>query len=335
MENKSTEKKEKSKFRIYVEFIPFWCLYKLIHFIPYKLAMRGSAIMAAPMPVLDRKHWQRTVRHIMHAGMAANETEAKAIARSSNREFAKLLIEIIKFDQLYELKKMRFTGSPESIASMQHPDGTPGDQCIIITAHYGNWEVAGTGFSNLANRPMSSLMRAFGNPLIGKLILGHRAGPQHELIDKRAGLRPLLRAAKEGRNLTMLIDQHAAGQEGVVCEFFGHPARVHATPALLHLKTGLPIQPEITRRRSDNFEFDFELGDQIRYTPTDDKKHDIEVITQMCISSLEKMIRKQPEQWLWAPRHWLDIERRGSENYVNWVSEHRKAAAAQDNGEVR
>ena len=54
MENKSTEKKEKSKFRIYVEFIPFWCLYKLIHFIPYKLAMRGSAIMAAPMMMARR-----------------------------------------------------------------------------------------------------------------------------------------------------------------------------------------------------------------------------------------------------------------------------------------
>ena len=119
--------------------------------------------------------------------------------------------------------------------------------------------------------------------------------------------------------ITMLIDQHAAGSEGVECEFFGHPARVHMTPALLHLKTGLPILPEVTRRvPGEDFRFELVVGDLIRYTPTGDKNRDVQAITQLCISALEKLIREAPEQWLWAPRHWLDINRREAEKYRDW-----------------
>ena len=89
-------------------------------------------------------------------------------------------------------------------------------QVIIITAHFGNWEVAGEAFSEKARRPMLSMMRSFGNPLIGRMILAHRAGKMHELVDKTEGIRPVLRAINKGKNVTMLIDQHAAGSEGVV-----------------------------------------------------------------------------------------------------------------------
>ena len=35
--------------------------------------------------------------------------------------------------------------------------------------------------------------------------------------------------------------------------------------------------------------------------------------------SLEKLIMEQPEQWLWAPRHWLDINRRQAAQYKDWT----------------
>ena len=72
----------------------------------------------------------------------------------------------------------------------------------------------------------------------------------------------------KGKNVTMLIDQHAAGNEGVECVFFGHPARVHMTPALLHLKTGSPSLPDLTFRTGKNFTFDLRVGNLIRDTPT-------------------------------------------------------------------
>ncbi len=314
----SKKKHEKSLFRIYLEFIPFWVLYQFIHLLPLKTGYRLSGFLFRLLMVVDRRHRNRTIQHLMHAGMVRDKAEAKRFATRSIQEFSKLLVEIVKMDQLYSPSKIIRAGSPETIDFALSPDKENG-QVIIITAHYGNWEVAGTAFSELARRPMTSFMRPFGNPLIGKMILNHRAGSMHELVDKREGIRPILRAAAKKRNITMLIDQHAAGSEGVECEFFGHPARVHMTPALLHLKTGLPILPEVTRRvPGEDFRFELVVGDLIRYTPTGDKNRDVQAITQLCISALEKLIREAPEQWLWAPRHWLDINRREAEKYRDW-----------------
>ncbi len=318
----STKKKkhEKSKFRIYAEYLPFLLLWKIIHILPLKVGYAVSIALFRLLLLVDRRHRIRTIQHLLHSGIVTDPAEARRIAGESIREFGKLLVEIVKMDQLYSPEKIYTEGVRKSLDYVfARPDGTPGNQVIIITAHYGNWEVAGTAFSEKAHRPMSSFMRPFGNPLIGKLILGHRAGAMHDLIDKNEGIRPILRAAQQGRNITMLIDQHAAGNEGVECAFFGHPARVHMTPALLHLKTGIPIMPELTCRiPGKEFEFVLKIGELIRYTPTGDKKRDIQAISQLCISSLEKMIREEPNQWLWAPRHWLDINRRQSANYQNW-----------------
>ena len=315
------EKKEKSKFRIYAEYYPFCVLYGILHLLPLKVGYAICTFLFRLLFIADRRHRVRTIQHLVHAGLFANEAEARRFAKVTYLEFAKLLVEIVKMNQLYSRDKISIVGSPGAIEYAEPGPGKEvGGQVIIVTAHYGNWEVAGTAYSEQANRPMTSFMRPFGNPLIGEMILNHRGGDLHDLVDKHEGIRPILRAAAAGRNITMLIDQHAAGAEGVDCEFFGHPARIHMTPALLHLKTGIPILPEITRRKpGSNFEFELVFGDLIRYKPTGDKQRDIQVVCQMCATALEKLIMEQPEQWLWAPRHWLDINRRQAAQYQDWT----------------
>ena len=314
---KNKKSREKSLFRIYVEYIPFCLLYFLLRLLPLKAGYAFCGFLFRLL-VIDRRHYTRSIQHLLHAGIAKDKAHAKRLTIASYLEFSKLLVEIVKMDQLYDPAKIKISGSKAAIdlSLSQEHDNKP---VIIVTAHYGNWEVAGTAYAEKSRIPMTSFMRSFGNPLIGQMILNHRAGEMHQLVDKREGIRPILRAISENRITTMLIDQHASANEGTICEFFGHPARVHMTPALLHLKTGIPIIPELTRRvPGDNFEFELMVGDPIIYQPTGDKEHDVQIVTQMCISALEKMIRVEPTQWLWAPRHWLDINRRQADEYKGW-----------------
>jgi len=312
--------KNKSRFRIYLEYIPFWFLYQVIRLIPFGCAIRLSQVIFDLGCFFYRRPYTRSVQHILHSGIVNDKTAAEAMARRSLHGFSKLLVEIIKMNQMYDPAKITVGGDAASIDYALSPDHD-NHPVIIITAHLGNWEVAGSAFSDKARIPMTSLMRQFDNPLIGKLILDHRAGDMHELSDKRNGIRPILKAIADKRNVTMLIDQHASGGEGVECQFFGHPAKVHMTPALLHLKSGMPILPEITVRTGDDFSFELRLGPLIRYTPTGDKEADVKAVTQLCISALEKMICEAPDQWLWAPRHWLDINRKNSWQYQAQKSE--------------
>lgn len=303
--------KQKSKILIYLEFGAFYLFYRLVRWLSFPTAVKLGRSLAAVAFLVDFKHRPRTVAHIMHSGIVDNLAAAKQMARASAGHCGQLLIEILKRDQMYDPRLISAGGSPGTINFITAQSNTPGGQVIIITAHLGNWEIAGTAFSDMAGRPMTSLMRAFDNPYIGELILSGRRSGNHETVDKRKGIRPLLKALNTGRNATLLIDQHASTSEGIECVFFGHPARVHITPALLHLKTGVPIMPAVTRRTTrGEYKFEIVFGDLIRQEPTDNKEQDIQVLTQRCIASLEELIRQYPEQWLWAARHWLDINRK-------------------------
>jgi len=311
--------KKKNIILIYLEYSGFMVLYGTLRLLPFRAARAFCRGLIKLLWLIDGRHRERSISHILHAGVVQSREEAVRMARRSMLEFGYLLAEIVKVDQLYNHECVDLLAT-EYILDLVLPCRNPGcRQGIVVTAHFGNWEIAGRFFSEQSQTPMFSLMRPFSNPLIGEKILAHRRSSTHILIDKHQGIRPVLKALQEGRTASILIDQHAASREGVECIFFGHPALVHMTPALLHLKTGIPICPEVTVRDPERpFHFTLETGEAIRYTPTGDKEKDIRILTQMCITALEKLMRKHPEQWLWAPRHWLDIDRRQAAEYANW-----------------
>lgn len=310
----------KTALRMYTEYVLFASLYHLTRLLPLNFAYAAAGAIMRLMFVLEHTHSRRTVGNILHAGIASTEEEALKLAKLAYRESAKMLVEVAKEDQLFRQEEF-YASAPESTLNYILPERNPDhfDGLILVSAHYGNWELAGGAISRLVGRNLTSLVRSFSNPLIGELFIRHRATSTHFPVDKRKGIRPLLKALGRKEIAALLIDQHATASEGVECEFFGHPARVHMTPALLHLKTGVPIIPGVTTRLpGGNFRFELTAGELIRYTPTGDKERDVAVVTQMCISALEKLIRRHPEQWLWCTRHWLDRERRHAADYANW-----------------
>ena len=302
--------KKKSNFIIWVEYIPFWLFYQFIRLLPLKTAYAISSGIMSCAYYLDTKHRTRTINHMLHAGIVKDRKEAVKLAKKCFHEFSMLLAEIFKMDQCYDKAKITVTGPEESVREF-YKKTAQSKTHILCVAHYGNWEVAGHAYCEASGRTMASMMRPFDNPKIGNLILSHRASPLHSLIPKNLGIRQGLKALNEERIFTVLIDQHASRNEGVETVFFGHPCRTHKTPALMHLKTGHPIIPEVTRRLpGKDFRFEIALGNMIVYKPTDDKERDIQTITQMCTTELEKLIRQQPEQWMWAARRWLDMDGR-------------------------
>ena len=303
-------RKHKSKFTIWVEYIPFLIFYKFMRLIPLKAAYALSSFFIGCGYYLDARHRKRTINHMLHAGIVKDRKEAVKLAKKCWHEFSMLLAEIFKMDQCYDKAKITVSGPPESVREF-YKETAKFKTHILGVAHYGNWEAAGHAYCELSGRTMASMMRPFDNPKIGELILSHRASPLHQLIPKNLGIRQGLKALNEGRVFTVLIDQHAAHSEGVETIFFGHPCRTHKTPALMHLKTGHPLIPEVTRRLpGKDFRFEIVLGNMIKYEPTDDKERDVQVVTQMCTTELERLIREQPEQWMWAARRWLDADGR-------------------------
>lgn len=311
MSKRKKRRKEKTKLRIWAEYIPFRIFLELVRLIPTKVAYALSSFVFRLMFLFfDRKHSKRSIEHLLHAGVAKNQDEAVAIAKRTYHNFSMLLVEIFKMDQIIDLDSVTVTGS-ESAIKEACIHGGDNINVIIVTAHYGNWELAGPAWAQKFGIPMVSIMRKFGNPLIGKCILKSRQSDIHQCVYKEGGIRGMFKALRRGKTIAILADQHASTSEGgIETIFFGHPCRTHASPAILHLKTGVPIVPMITRRKPGGKGFEFVIADLIRYTPTDDKLADIHAVTQMHTTAIEKLISEAPEQWLWAHRRWLDINRK-------------------------
>lgn len=304
-------KTKKTSFLIDFEYLLFLLMVKIASLIPLRMSYNIAGFCGKVFFSLDIRHRNRVIQHLMHAGVARNRSEAVALGRRNFSHFAKLLVEIVAARKMLKQEKIHsvltVTGSEKSKELFFNPGKSK--PVIIICAHFGNWEIAGPGYTMLSGIPLLSVMRPFDNPKIGEYIVGSRTGGTHEVCDKKGAVRPLLVALKKGYSIAILADQHAGEMEGVETQFFGHPARTHSSPALLHLKTGIPIMILLSRRVSDDFKFEFIISDPIEYKPTGDKEGDVKKLAQMYTSEVEKVIAIHPEQWMWAHRRWLDINR--------------------------
>ncbi|HCE42650.1 MAG TPA: hypothetical protein DET40_03790 [Lentisphaeria bacterium] len=304
-------KSKKNSFLVNLEYFFFLVAMQTAKMIPLKLSYKIAELAGLLFFMFDIRHRNRVVQHLMHAGVAKDRQEAIAIGKKNFIHFAKVVVEIFACRRLMTPENigniLRISGSEKSKELFFNPGKSK--QVIIICAHFGNWEMAGQGYTISSGIPLMSVMRPFDNPKIGDYILGSRTGHTHEVCDKKGAVRPLLVALKKGYSIAILADQHAGAVEGVVTNFFGHPARTHASPALLHLKTGVPIITLMPRRISDDFTFEFIISDPIVHAPTGDKNADVQKIAQMYTSEAEKVFAKYPEQWMWAHRRWLDINR--------------------------
>ena len=302
----------------YICYVPFICAAKTIQFLPDKICYKLASICGTIFFLADIPLALRAIRNLRHSGVAKGFWTAALIARKSFISFMKLSVDIFKARDKMTGKDLTQTctiNAPESTIKALFPgNGQKGRQAILAGAHFGNWEIIGQNYFAASGLVMSSIMRPFDNKLVGDYITSRRCGlgpdPGHDVFDKKGGIRSMLKALKKGATLGLLVDQHASRKDGgIEVKFFGQPARTHATPARLHLQTGHPLYVLLCRRVSDEFKFEFLLSEEIRITPSGDMQKDIEAITQKINDEIEAIIRRYPEQWLWAHRRWLNLDR--------------------------
>lgn len=306
------EKKKKNKILINLEYYPAAFFITLARMLPLRIAYCLGKTFFRIVYTFDFKHRRRAIQHALHSGIVETESEAKNLIKKNYSHFGKMAVEIIKIKELASDENIESHVVPNISRENQAEFFTRGQSvpAIVVTGHFGNWEMAGKTYTHFSGIPLTSIMRRLNNPKLGDFIYSNRQGQRHKTVSKDKGIRPLLAALKDKGSVAIVADQHASTSEGVETIFFGHPARSHATPALLHLKTKVPIVVGGLRRVDDNLNFEFIVEKVIKYEATGDKEKDIKEITQQYTSSLEAMIRKTPEQWLWAHRRWLDINRK-------------------------
>src|SRR6185436_20941984 len=142
------------------------------------------------------------------------------------------------------------------------------------------------------------------NDLIEEMIDNVRKRFGNRTFDKNAVSRQALRQLNEGGTLGMLPDVNMLAREGVFVDFFGTPASTTSMMAKLALRTNATVIPVYSPWDEERKKFLLHVEPPITIARSGDDNTDVHNLTEAIMASVEKFVRRYPEQWLWIHKRW-------------------------------
>ena len=251
---------------------------------------------------LDKRHVEVGRENLRLAfGDEYTPQQRDAIVFSVYEHFSKMLMEILHIP-----RKLHPTTWRERITLVGHEavlnrlmDGGP---IIMLSGHFGNWEMAGYLFG-VFGFPPNSVARTLDNPYLDRYLRKFRERTGQYLIDKKEGYEEMLQVLQNGGILSFLADQDA-GQRGLYVDFFGRPASTHKAIALLAIEHQAPIVVGYARRIGPGFRYEVGCDQIIEPSELTGTADDVRLLTQRYTNALENIVRRDPAQYLWLHRRW-------------------------------
>ena len=173
---------------------------------------------------------------------------------------------------------------------------------IFYSGHFANFELMAMEIEKfgikiaIIYRPLNNF---FLNPLMEYLRMKYICPIQ--IAKSRMGTREMINRIKGGYSIALLLDQRVS--EGIKVPFFNKPAYTSTIPAQIALKYNCKLAPiSIERIENTNFKITFHKSYEIE--KTGNNEDDIKRITIKINKSLEKMIIKNPKQWILSHNRW-------------------------------
>jgi len=174
---------------------------------------------------------------------------------------------------------------------------------LIVTIHFGNWDHGAAALAAYGY-PVNAIADTFRYPKMNQLVQGSREKLGMKVIPReRVGL-GVFRALRQGEMLAMLIDVPAP-DSSIQVPFFGAPAEVSSAPARIALRTGAWVVPAVVVRGPEDPAIIRPIIDvSLRYEATGPEEEDVHRLTALIMASLERQIRRYPDQWFIFRRMW-------------------------------
>jgi KDO2-lipid IV(A) lauroyltransferase len=196
-------------------------------------------------------------------------------------------------------------GGRIEIRGAEHLERTlaEGRRMILFSGHLANWEIAAMAAARYGI-DIAQIYRSANNPIVDRLILRYR-GRDGEFIPKEAVGRRAVAALRRGAHLTILADQKL--NEGIPVGFFGRPAMTAPALALLALRFDCAVLPARVERLG-GARFRLTVEPPLPLPATGSRASDVSALMTAVNATLERWIRRRPEQWFWVHRRWPDEE---------------------------
>ena len=282
------------------EYLALRGLTGLLGTLPLSSARRIGAGVArlGYSPLGIRRHV--VMRQIAGAFPDLPEPEVRRLAKSAYGHLGRVVVETAVLPSLGREGVLGLFEGEDGFDAIERVVAE-GRGVILITGHFGNWELAGA-YVAARGIPIEVIARRMSNPFADGWVTRTREGAGMRVVYDADAVRRTPRALREGHAVAFVADQGVLGLASTFVPFFGRPAKTPRGAAVFALRFGVPaffvaaVLEESGKYRC--------VVTPIPIQDTGDREADVDAMVGTHTAVLEEWVRRYPEQYFWHHRRW-------------------------------
>ena len=220
----------------------------------------------------------------------------KNIINNMWKSYGKILAEygFMKYFREIESEKFLEIKGQENLEKIKFSK----DPVIFISGHFDNFELMAMHIEK-SGVDLAVIYRPLNNNFLNPIMENIRKKYicRKQVKKGISGTKEILKHFKSGTSIALMIDQRVS--QGIKSLLFENQALTTTIPAQFIKKFNCKIVPIYIERKKDE-NFSLEIMNPISF----DNNQTIENITLKLNQILEKMIAKNPNQWIWSHSRW-------------------------------
>jgi len=281
--------------KYFIQFLIIFILFLLFKLLGLKFASYTSGkIISFIGPFFRSKNLIKS--NILKALPNLNKNEIKDISKMMWNNYGRILAEymFIKKFRMSEIESnIEIIGQNKLDAIKEN-----NEPVIFISGHFNNFELMAMHLEK-SGINLAAIYRPLNNKFLNLIMekIRKKYICKNQIKKGISGTKQLLSFFKSKTSIALMIDQRVS--EGIKSNFFNNKAFTTTIPAQFVKKFKCKIVPIYIERIKD-INFKLTVYDPIEYSSNET----IDSITLNLNSRLEKMIMKNPGQWIWSHNRW-------------------------------
>jgi lauroyl/myristoyl acyltransferase len=287
-----------------LKYVLFWVIFRILGLLPLRALYIVADIAAALAYRLAPNARANVCDNLRHVMPDAPKSKLCKTARQVFRSVAYYYADFahmpkLDLDDLLENRLVI-----HNVREVLLPLLATGQGAVLLSAHIGNAELTMQAMVPLG-APMVAVTEPIKPPALSRMMNRIRSTHGNEFLPVGfSGVKRLIKGLREGKALALMGDRDIEGPR-MRLPFFGRETWMPTGPIELGLRTGSPIFPSFSFRRS-RFGIEAWLEPEIKVERTDDFQADVRAAALQYIARLEARLRDHPGDWLVLERIWDD-----------------------------
>jgi KDO2-lipid IV(A) lauroyltransferase len=270
------------------------------------LSVEGAYTLVKPLALLayavDKKHRRVAIINLERAfGDQYTARQRQAMVLGVYEHFLRVFVEFVFIPRklhVHNWKKYVTFDCPPATADLFVQDRSK----IIVTGHFGNWEMAGYLLAVIGMKP-TSIARDLDNAYLHDFVARFRRWSGQKIVSKKGDFDQIVQTLVDRQPLVTVADQ-SAGPRGLFVDFFGRPASTHKAIALLSLEHDSPVVVGYAYREGRGFHYRVVASLAMEPRDYQNQPGAVAALTQDFTFELEEAVRRAPGQYLWLHDRW-------------------------------